>query len=392
MTADQTHADTLIIGSGMAGYTLARELRTLDPETRITVLSADDGAVYSKPMISNAFKQGKTPDTLVQKSAEQMAAELNIEVRPFNRVHTIDRVAKAVSVEGAEGQGLITYTHLVLAVGANPRPYTVDGSDEVALPAVNSLADYGRWRANLKDGARVLIVGAGLIGVEFANDLAVAGYSVTLVDPAPKPLSRLLPDELGQVMQDALTDQGITFYMGRTIARVAQGSHGNTATLDDGTSIAFDTALTAIGLVANTQLAQSAGLEVGRGIRVDALLRTSDPNVFALGDCAETDAGVLPFILPLMGAARALAKTLMGTPTPLSLPALAVTVKTPALPTVVCPPSPGVEGRWVLEGQGQNRRAVFIGQAGEQLGFALTGSETKARQSLSREMPDLLAA
>lgn len=392
MTADQTHTDTLIIGSGMAGYTLAREMRALDNETRITVLSADDGAVYSKPMISNAFKYGKTPATLVQKSAGQMAAELNIEVRPFTRVHTIDRAAKAVSVEGPQGQGLITYTHLVLAVGANPRPYTVEGGDEVALPAVNSLADYGRWRADLKDGARVLMVGAGLIGVEFANDLAAAGYNVTLVDPAPKPLSRLLPDELGQVMQDALTEQGITLHMGRTVARVAKGDDGNVATLDDGSSVAFDTALTAIGLVANTQLAQSAGLEVGRGIRVDALLRTSDPNIFALGDCAETDAGVLPFILPLMSAARALAKTLLGTPTPLCLPALAVTVKTPALATVVCPPPPGAEGKWTIEGQGQDRRAIFIDLTGKQLGFALTGTETKARQSLSRDMPDLLAA
>jgi rubredoxin-NAD+ reductase len=145
-------------------------------------------------------------------------------------------------------------------------------------------------------------------------------------------------------------------------------------------------------LVANTQLAQSAGLEVGRGIRVDALLRTSDPSIYALGDCAETDAGVLPFILPLMSAARALAKTLLGTPTPLCLPALAVTVKTPALPTVVCPPLPGAEGKWTIEGQGQDRRAVFIDLTGKQLGFALTGTETKARQSLSRDMPDLLAA
>lgn len=392
MTADQTHVETLILGSGMAGYTLARELRALDKDTRITVLTADDGAVYSKPMISNAFKQGKTPDTLVQKSAEQMAAEFNIEVRPFVRVQSIDRTAKAVRFEGPEGPGVITYAHLVLAVGANPRPYTVEGSDQVALPAVNSLADYGRWRAELKDGARVLLVGAGLIGVEFANDLAVAGYTVTLVDPAPKPLSRLLPDELGQVMQDALTEQGVTFHMGRTVARVEKGIAGHMATLDDGARIPFDTALTAIGLVANTGLVVSAGLDVGRGIRVDALLRTSDANIFALGDCAETDAGMLPFILPLMSEARALAKTLLGTPTPLNLPAMAVTVKTPALPTVVCPPPPGAQGQWVLEGQGQDRRAVFMGLAGEPLGFALTGAETKARQSLSREMPHLLAA
>jgi len=392
MNAPHNRADTLIIGSGMAGITLARELRKLDGETTIALISGDDGAVYSKPMISNAFAQGKSPEDLVQKNAAQLSEDLNVRMWTETEVTAINRINKTVIVNTAQGRDVIGYGNLVLAVGAHPRPYQVEGSASAPLPAVNSLQDYAKWRAGLGANARVLLIGAGLIGSEFANDLAGAGYSVDVVDPAPQPLSRLLPDALGQVMQDALSAIGVRFHMGQVVTGVAAGEHGNIARLDSGKRITFDHALTAIGLVANTELAHAAGLEVNQGIRVDGLLRTSDPDIYALGDCAETDAGMLPFILPLMAEARALARTLSGMPTRVELPALPVAVKTPALPAVVCPPKPGAEGEWVIEGAGQDHRALFIGPDGETLGFALTGQETKARQALAKDMPTLLAA
>ena len=392
MTAPLYHADTVIIGTGMAGITLARELRKLDAETSIILITGDDGAVYSKPMISNAFAQGKSPEDLVQKNAAQLSEDLNVRVWTETEVTAINRTDKAVIVNTAQGRDVIGYGNLVLAVGASPRPYEVEGSISAPLPAVNSLQDYANWRVGLGANARVLLIGAGLIGSEFANDLAGAGYSVDVVDPAPQPLSRLLPDALGQVMHDALSAIGVRFHMGQVVTGVAVGEHGNIARLDSGKRIAFDHALTAIGLVANTELAHAAGLEVKQGIRVDGLLRTCDPDIYALGDCAETDAGMLPFILPLMAEARALARTLAGIPTRVELPALPVTVKTPALPAVVCPPKPGAEGEWVIEGSGQDHRALFIGPDGETLGFALTGQETKARQALAKDIPGLLAA
>jgi len=392
MNAPLYHADTVIIGTGMAGITLARELRKLDSETTIALITGDDGALYSKPMISNAFAQGKTPQDLVQKNADQLRDDLGVRVWSDTQVTAINRTDKAVVVNTAQGRDVIGYGSLVLAVGARPRPYEVEGSTAVSLPAVNSLQDYANWRAGLREDARVLLIGAGLIGAEFANDLAVAGYSVDVVDPAPQPLSRLLPDALGQVMQDALSAVGVRFHLGQVVTGVAAGEHGNIARLDGGKRLTFDHALTAIGLVANTELACTAGLHVNQGIRVDGFMRTSDPDIYALGDCAETDAGMLPFILPLMAEARALARSLAGMPTAVELPALPVAVKTPALPAVVCPPKPGAEGEWVIEGSGQDHRALFIGPDGEALGFALTGQETKARQTLAKDMPGLLAA
>ena len=391
MNAPHNRADTVIIGTGMAGITLARELRKLDGDASIILITGDDGAVYSKPMISNAFAQGKTPESLVQKNAEQLSEDLGVQIWTDTQVTAINRTEKAVIINTAQGRDVIGYETLVLAVGASPRPYEVEGSTSVALPAVNSLQDYATWREGLHEKTRVLLIGAGLIGSEFANDLAVAGYRVDVVDPAPQPLSRLLPDDLGQVMQDALGAVGVRFHLGQVVTGVAAGANGNVARLDDGSRITFDHALTAIGLVANTELARTAGLDVNQGIRVDGFLRTSDPDIYALGDCAETDAGMLPFILPLMAEARALARTLAGTPTAVELPALPVAVKTPALPAVVCPPKPRSEGEWVIEGSGADRRALFVGPDGEALGFALTGQETKARQALAKDMPGLLA-
>lgn len=392
MIAPLYHADTVIIGTGMAGITLARELRKLDADSSIMLITGDDGSVYSKPMLSNAFAQNKSPSSLVQKSAEKITEELNVTVWAHTHVTAINRTDKAVVVDAPDGRNVIGYGRLVLAVGANPRPYQVEGSGSVMLPAVNNLDDYTHWHDGLDEGARVLIIGAGLIGVEFANDLAGAGYRVDVVDPAPQPLSRLLPDELGLMMRTALQDAGVTFHMERVVSGVIAGDGHNIAHLDNGHRIEFDHALVAIGLVANTSIAQSAGLDVEQGIRVDGFMRTSDPDIYALGDCAQTDAGVLPFILPLMAQARALAKTLSGEDTAVQLPALPVAVKTPALPAVVCPPKPGADGEWRIEGVGMDRRALFVDSDGESLGFALTGEQTKARQALAKEMPHLLAA
>lgn len=377
-----TPGGVVIVGSGLGGYTLAREYRKLAPDAPITVVTADGGEVYSKPMLSAAFAQGKTPQTLVQKTARQYEAELSLSILTRQRVVSIDRAARQLELR----DGRIGYGSLVLAVGADPRPYVVAGSENVTIHTVNDLDDYAVWRDGLVPGGRVLLIGAGLIGSEFANDLTTAGQKVTVVDPAPWPLGRLLPQALGEAMAAALGGIGVTFHLGRSVARLQPGK----AVLDDGTVVAFDKALSAIGLVPRTQLAAAAGLVVDKGIVVDGLLRSSDPDIYALGDCAQTAAGPLPFVLPLMAEAKALAATLAGTETRLKLPALPVVVKTPALPMAVCPPVPGVAGEWRVEGEGRDRKALFVGADGRPLGFALSGSFAAERQVLAKEMPDLI--
>jgi len=378
----------IIVGSGLGGYTLAREFRKLDRETPVTVVTADGGEVYSKPMLSNAFAQGKTPASLAQKSAEQIAGDLALTVLTRSRVTQVDRAAKIVTVKAADGaETKLAYGRLVLAIGADPRPYKVEGSDKVTVHSVNDLDDYTVWRDKLGDKSRVLLIGAGLIGAEFANDLAGAGHEVTIVDPAPWPLGRLLPEQLGQAVATALTGIGISLHLSRSVVRFEPGK----AVLDDGSELAFDLALSAIGLLPRLGLAREAGLTVDKGIVVDRLLKTSDSAIFALGDCAQTDAGPLPFVLPLMAQARSLAATLAGKETPLLLPALPVVVKTPALPVAVCPPPFGVAGSWSVEGEGRDLKALYVNEAGKPVGFALSGAKTAERQTLGRETPDLLA-
>ncbi len=382
----------VIVGSGLAGYTLARELRKRDRHTPVTLVTRDDGSVYSKPMLSNALAQGRTPDALVKQSAATAAHELSVEVYPYTEAVAIDRALKMLHTRSGEQRSHIEYRQLVLALGAAPRPFDVPGAAPGQILAVNGLDDYRRWHARLRPKDQVLLIGAGLIGVEFANDLASAGHAVTVVDPAPHPLARLVPPRVGQVLREALEDVGVTLLCGHTLERIVANGPRSSALLDNGRLVCFDAALSATGLIANTALARQANLVVDNGIVADEYLATNDPAIFALGDCAQTRAGVLPYVLPLMAEARALAATLAGTPTKLVLPALPVTVKTPALPVVVCPPPAHGEGHWVVAGSGRDLHATFVSPDAGEIGYALTGTATKMRQQLSTSMPKLLAA
>lgn len=369
----------VIIGSGLAGYTLAREFRKQDPATAITVITRDGGESYSKPMLSNALSQQKTDAQLVQKTAAQVEADLKATVLTFQQVTGIDRAAKTVTLETGKVLG---YANLVLALGADPRPAGLTAP----VWSVNDLADFRRWQQQLDRPRRVLLIGAGLVGCEFANDLSSAGHQVAMVDPAPWPLGRLLPQRLGDQLTLALQGVGIQVHLNKTVSEMNEGS----AVLSDGTVVPFDLALSAIGLIPRTDLAVQAGVTVDRGIVVDRRLQTSDPFIYALGDCAQSPAGVLPFVLPLMAQARALAQVLAQGQGHLVMPALPVVVKTPCLPLAVCPPAPNTAGDWVIEGEGRDLKAVFTGPDGAALGFAVSGTRAAERQALGKLMPDLL--
>jgi rubredoxin-NAD+ reductase len=161
-------------------------------------------------------------------------------------------------------------------------------------------------------------------------------------------------------------------------------------TLDDGTHFEADLVLSAIGLRSRTALAAQAGLEVGRGIRVGRALHTSDSHIHAVGDCAEVEGLVLPFVQPLLAQVKALSASLTGTPTRVAYPAMPVVVKTPASPLVVLPPASGAAGNWHVEGEADGMRALFHGPDGALLGFALTGKRTGERMSLAAQVPAML--
>jgi rubredoxin-NAD+ reductase len=380
-------APVVVIGSGLAGYNLAREFRKHDKETPLVVISRDHAGFYSKPMLSNALAGQKTAATLVMKDAGKMAAELNATLKPNAEVERIDTAAKQVVLKDGE---TLSYRDLVLALGADPirLPLVGDGADDVL--SVNDLDDYARFAERLDGVKSVTVLGAGLIGCEFANDLLARGVSPTAIDLAHRPLSRLLPEEAGEYLRKRLEAAGATFRFGVSVQRVERRGQGFSLELSDGSRVEADLVLSAIGLRPRTALAKEAGIHVNRGVVTNRLLATSAPNVHAMGDCAEVDGHTLPYVMPIMQQARALGATLGGTPTPVVYPAMPVTVKTPACPTVVCPPAPDASGVWTVNLDENACDARFHSGDGQLLGFALMGTATSQRQALAGQIPGLL--
>jgi len=372
----------VIVGSGLAGYTLLKEIRKRDTETPVTLISADDGAFYSKPNLSNALTAGKTAAALAGASAEKMAADLNAKILTHTRVTVIDTQGQRIRT----GNGELEYGKLVLALGADPIPHGLTGEGAGAVLAVNDLADYAAFRSAIDGKQRITVLGGGLIGCEFANDLAHAGFAVDVVHLGGWPLERLLPVEAGQRLADSLAALGVRWHFGRTAKSVETTASGYQVGLDNGETLAADVVLSAIGLRPRTQLAQAAGIHVGRGIQTNRLLETGVANVYAMGDCAEVEGLNLPYVQPLMVQARALAATLTGTPTQVVYPAMPVMVKTPAHPVAVLPPKIGAAGGWKVECGDTGICALHVDDAGGLQGFALTGSETGRRNTLVKEL------
>lgn len=379
-----THeAPVIVLGSGLAGYSFVRELRKLDASTPVLMITQDDGHSYSKPMLSTGFTKKKTADELSMADPGKMAQQLNMSIRTFTSVTAIDTKKSQVLI-GNEG---ISYSKLVLAQGARVNKLNFPGSSLPHVVSINDLMDYRRFRSLLPKQGHVLIMGAGLIGCEYANDLLNDQYQVTLVDPSASPMSGLIPTEAGQNLAKGLEQAGAHLKLQHHVHEISQLEHDQLcATLNDGHKIICDLVISAIGLKPNIELARDAGLHCNRGIITNAYLETSVPDIYALGDCAETEDEVRLYVLPLMASARALAKTVAGERTPVRFDIMPVVTKTPVCPVVVV--SPGSKaGKWVFE-QGENFDLIgrFLGVRDTLEGFVLTGTAVSEKAKLIQKM------
>ncbi|WP_150911403.1 NAD(P)/FAD-dependent oxidoreductase [Marinobacter halotolerans] len=379
-----TQAPIVIVGTGLSGYTLAREFRKLDQETSILMLTADDGASYSKPMLSTGFTKGKEADELAQATPDKMEEQLNVTVRTFATVTGVDTAAHQLIL----GEERLEYSKLVLAWGADVIRLSIPGDGQEHVYSINDLLDYRAFRKALGSSKRIAIMGAGLIGCEFANDLSNGGYGVDVIAPCDNLMPGLLPEPAAQAVQSALEELGVRFHLDTVVSHLTAKGDGVALSLANGEELEADLVLSAVGLRPRKELAAESGLQTDRGIVVNRALETSAADVYAFGDCAEVDGLVLPYVMPLMTCARALAKTLAGERTEVAYGTMPVMVKTPSCPTAVCPPPPGAEGEWVVEQDGQNVRALF--KSGDQvLGFAVTGSYAVEKQALSKTVPPI---
>lgn len=387
----------VIIGSGMAGYAAAREFRKLNTEQELIMICADDAANYAKPTLSNALAGKKAPEQIALGDAAKMAAQLNMKIVNHTWVKSIEAQAHQLHLENADGAASVQdYSKLVLAIGANPIRLAIagDGSDDIHV--VNNLNDYKAFRAHIDEchEKRVVILGAGLIGCEFANDLQNTGHSVTVIDLAPQPLGRLLPAHAAEVFKENLEKTGIHFVLGTTVEKVSKDQHGSYfVALASGQSLKADAVLSAIGLQPNTALAKAANIHTRRGVVTNAGLETSQAGIYAMGDCAEVNGTLLPYVMPIMQQARALAKTLNGEQTAVHYPAMPVAVKTPAAPLTVLPAPVDADVSWETEALEDGMLAKAVDADGTLRGFVLLGATAgKQRLALTKLVPDLIPA
>ncbi|MDH6154342.1 NAD(P)/FAD-dependent oxidoreductase [Polynucleobacter sphagniphilus] len=384
--ANPTPSAIVIIGSGLAGYTLIREIRKLDKEAPITLVTREPGYLYSKPMLSTALASKKEPENLISNSSENMATQLNINILSQTDVNAIDTNQQMIVTT----KGNLSYGKLVLALGADQIRIPLQGDAATQVLTVNDLEDYAAFRKAISGKKKVSILGAGLIGCEFANDLVLGGYEVDVIDLAPQALGRLLPEAAAHELQDRLTKAGVRWHFGTTVGSISNGDDSLIVELTNGQKLLSDVVLSAVGLKPRLDLAKAAGISTNIGIAVNRELQTSATNVYSLGDCAEVDGLVLPYVMPIMQAARALANTLLGRVTTLTYPAMPVMVKTPAFPTIVSPPAQGSEGDWKITPIDDGLEARFESADGSLLGFVLLGAATAQRASLTKELPPVL--
>ena len=309
VTSGRGTPGVLIVGAGRAGWQMAEALRALDAPLPITLVSACAGDVYDKPLLSVAMARGLPAEALVKERGADAARRLGVRLLADTHAIHINRAQRQLRTT----RGTLRYGELILAHGA-----------QAALPAglpaalcwrINHLGAYQKLRAALGDAPKdVLIIGAGLIGSELANDLALGGHRITLLDVQAAPLARWPEEQAGGPLLAAWQGLPIRFLGCATVNAVVRDAQGryrvDTAC---GQQIEADQVIVCSGLQTPPRLARSAGLAWQGGIAVDAAtLRTSDPHIHALGDCISVNGQVSRFIEPIARQARTIAAAIAG--------------------------------------------------------------------------------
>ena len=377
----------IIVGSGLAGLGVARAVRRHDPECEMILICADSGDSYSKPQLSIALSAKKTANDLILASAEEVAADPRLQLLTHTRVTHIDSSASRVELDNGES---LDYSQLVLAMGSHARQLDINGEHGGRLLSVNSLQDYRNYQQQLQGKKNIAVLGGGLIGCEFANDLLVSGYNVTIIQSRARLLNMLVPAQVSQQLEKTLEANGAEIHLGRFATEVSLTESGLNVCLDNGESLDADLVISAVGVIPNISLARDSGISINRGIIVDKYLRTSVPNIYAVGDCAEVDGRVMAYVAPLMAGCKSLAATLTGTPTPVSYGPMPVAVKTTLYPIVTSPAPLGAEGHWTMNDVEGGFEALFEKNSGDLAGMTLAGSAVNRRFELTKKLPALM--
>jgi len=371
----------VIIGSGFAARQLVKNIRKLDVNVPVALIAADSIDEYNKPDLSHVISQSQRADDLTRQTAGEFAEQFNLRLFPWAWVTDIDAAAHVVKA----GDRSWPYDKLVLATGASAFVPPVEGRE--LMLTLNSQREYRACETALRDAQRVMIVGSGLIGTELAMDFCRAGKAVTLIDQAASILPALMPPEVSSRLQHRLTDMGVQLLLKSQLQRLEKTAGGIRVQLDRSRSVEVDAVVAATGLRAETALAQRAGAATHRGVKVDSYLQTTQPDIYALGDCAEINDSVLPFLQPIQLSAMYLAKNLLGARVPLTLPAMLVKVKTPELPLQLAGESGRRDLRWQMETSAAGMVAQGVNEEGQLCAFAISEDRMKEAFTLLKQLP-----
>jgi 3-phenylpropionate/trans-cinnamate dioxygenase ferredoxin reductase subunit len=281
----------VIVGASLTGAKAAETLRAEGFTGRVVLVGEEDDPPYERPPLSKGYLLGSEEREKAFVHERDWYDEQRIELRTGVRAEGLDPAAHVVTLAGGERLG---YDKLLLATGSVVRRLDTPGADLDGVHYLRRIGHADTLREVLTEGARVVVIGGGWIGLEVAAAARTHGASVTLVEMAPLPLQRVLGDELGQVFADLHAEHGVDLHLGTGIREIT-GRDGHVAAVvlsgdgDDGTEVPADAVVVGIGIRPAVELAQAAGLAVDDGVLVDAALRTSDPDVYAAGDVANAD-------------------------------------------------------------------------------------------------------
>lgn len=277
-----TSAKYVIIGNSAAAIGTVEGIRQADESGSIILISKEPGHTYSRPLISYLLL-GKTTEQRMRYREDDFYEKNHCTLMEGRTVTAIDPAQKRVLLDDGSAVG---YEKLMYAAGSRPFVPPMEGLDK--LPRVHtfmSLEDAHKLQADLSPNARVLIIGAGLIGLKCAEGISQSVGSITVVDLADRILSSILDAEAAAMMQSHLEQHGLSFILGDSVERFETGR----AHLKSGRTVDFDLLVVAIGVRPNTDLLKEAGAALNRGITVDSRMRTSLPDIYAAGDCVESD-------------------------------------------------------------------------------------------------------
>jgi len=279
-----TDATYVIVGASLGGAKAAEALRAAGYDGRIVLLGAETELPYERPPLSKGYLQGKAERETIYVHPREWYADADIDLRLGVTVTEIDRAAHEVVL--ADGSR-IGYTKLLLTTGSSPRQLQVPGADLDGVLYLRSASDSDRIKALIGQAGRIAVIGAGWIGLEITAAAREAGVAVTVLETADLPLLRVLGSEVASVFAALHAEHGVDLRFGVQVAEIT-GSDGRAdgVRLSDGTLIPADAVIVGVGITPNTELAATAGLDVDNGIRVDAQLRSSDPDIYAAGDVA----------------------------------------------------------------------------------------------------------